>query len=107
MIYFIKIFRITKIVLLFFPALLAGQLYDTHKLPENGNHFFGLGYFPASWQSNIFFEDAYASREIKQKVDFNILSNALRLNYVGAEKMLVQFRKKFPNSIEATSIDLM
>jgi len=105
MIYFIKIFRITKIVLLFLPALLAGQLYDSQRIPENGNHFFGLGYFPASWQSNIFFEDAFASREIEQKVDFNILSNALRLNYVGAEKMLVQFKKEFPNSIEATSID--
>ena len=82
MIYFIKIFRVTRIVLLFLPALLASQLYDSQKLPENGNHFFGLGYFPASWQSNIFFEDAFASREIEQKVDFNILSNALRLNYV-------------------------
>ena len=105
MIYFIKIFRVTRIVLLFLPALLAGQLYDSQRLPENGNHFFGLGYFPASWQSNIFFEDAFASKKIQQKVDFNILSNALRLNYVGAEKMLVQFKKEFPNSIEATSIN--
>ena len=62
MIYFIKIFRITKIVLLFFPALLVGQLYDSQRLPENGNHFFGLGYFPASWQSNIFFKYTFSSR---------------------------------------------
>ena len=105
MIYFIKIFRITKIVLLFLPALLTGQLYDSQRFPENGNHFFGLGYFPASWQSNIFFEDAFASKDIEQKIDFNILSNALRLNYVGSEKMLVQFKEEFPNSIEANSID--
>ena len=105
MIYFIQIFRTLKIVLLLLPTLLAGQLYDSQRLPENADHFFGLGYFPASWQSNVFFEDAFASRKIQQKVDFNILSNALRLNYVGAEKMLVQFKKKFPNSIEATSID--
>ncbi|MFQ3341679.1 MAG: tetratricopeptide (TPR) repeat protein, partial [Flavobacteriaceae bacterium] len=105
MIYLVKRFCIARVFFLLLPTLLTGQLYDSQRLPENGNHYFSLGYFPASWQSNVFFEDAYIPKEIQQKVDFNILSNALRLNYLGAEKMLAKFKQEFPNSIEATTID--
>ena len=82
-----------------------GQLYDSQMVPENAVHYFGLGYFPSSWQTNLFLNDAYASNELKQRIEFSTLSNALRLNYVGTEKMLSQFKADYPNSPETSTID--
>ncbi len=82
------------------PFLLQGQLFNDSKKTELSDHFFGLSYFPASWQSSVFEEDLYTSRSYQQEVQFNKLSNALRLNYSGAEKMLVQFKEDFPNAVE-------
>ena len=82
-----------------------GQLYDSQMVPENAVHYFGLGYFPSSWQTNLFLNDAYASSELKQRIEFSTLSNALRLNYVGTEKMLSQFKADYPNSPETSTID--
>ena len=49
----------------------------------------------------------YASREIATKrFSFNNLSNALRLNYSGTEKMLSQFKDDYPNSIATKTINL-
>ena len=95
-----------KIYLLFLPFLLQGQLFNDSKKTELSDHFFGLGYFPTSWQSSVFEEDLYTSRSYQQEVQFNKLSNALRLNYSGAEKMLVQFKEDFPNVIATKTIDL-
>ena len=88
------------------PFLLQGQLFNDSKKTELSYHFFGLSYFPASWQSSVFEEDLYASRSYQQEVQFNKLSNALRLNYSGAEKMLVQFKEDFPNAVGTKTIDL-
>ncbi|MDO7576677.1 MAG: hypothetical protein MUQ86_07245, partial [Flavobacteriaceae bacterium] len=87
-----KILRIKWTIVFLFPACLMGQLYDSQMVPENAVHYFGLGYFPSSWQTNLFLNDAYASNELKQRIEFSTLSNALRLNYVGTEKMLSQFK---------------
>ncbi|MDB4160057.1 hypothetical protein N9592_03525, partial [Flavobacteriaceae bacterium] len=93
-----KILRIKWTIVFLFPAFLMGQLYDSQMVPENAVHYFGLGYFPSSWQTNLFLNDAYASNELKQRIEFSTLSNALRLNYVGTEKMLSQFKADYPNS---------
>ena len=82
-----------------------GQLYDSQAVPENAIHYFGLGYFPTSWQTNLFMNDAYASSELKERIEFSTLSNALRMNYIGTEKMLEQFKKDYPNAPETRSID--
>ena len=73
---------------------------------ELSNNFFGLDYFPASWQSSVFEEDFEALSFHQQNVEFNKLSNALLLNFSGAEKMLSQFKEDFPNSIASENIDL-
>ena len=88
----LKIYIMKWISVFLIPYFLMGQLYDSKIVPENAIHYFGLGYFPTSWQTNLFMNDAYASNELKQRIEFNTLSNALRMNYVGTEKMLEQFK---------------
>ena len=51
------------------------QLYDNSLNTELSSHFFGLNYFPASWQSSIFEEDIYSVASLQEKVEFNKLSN--------------------------------
>ena len=92
--------------MIFFPVLIQAQLYNNPQKTELSNHFFGLDYFPASWQSSVFEEDFEALSFHQQNVEFNKLSNALRLNFSGAEKMLSQFKEDFPNSIASENIDL-
>ena len=92
-------------ILVMSPFLLWCQLYDYHHVNENGKHFFGLNYFPASWQSNVLFGDAYNDDDLNKSIEFNTISNALRLNFIDAEKMLEQFRKDYPNSFESESIN--
>ena len=77
------------------PFVLKAQLYNNQNFTELSSHFFGLAYYPSAWQSSIFEEDVYTNVSIKEKVAFNKLSNALRLNYSGAEKMLGQFKEDF------------
>lgn len=101
----LKVYRIKWTFVLLLPSFLVGQLYDSQTVPENAIHYFGLGYFPSSWQANLFMNDAYVSNELKQRIEFSTLSNALRLNYVGTEKMLEQFKKDYPNAPETRSID--
>lgn len=101
-----KALRFQWFWMFFFPVLLQAQLYDSPQETELSDHFFGLDYFPASWQSSVFEEDFEGLRFQQQKVEFNKLSNALRLNYSGAEKMLSQFKEDYPNSIASENIDL-
>ena len=101
----LKIYIMKWISVFLIPSFLMGQLYDSKIVPENAIHYFGLGYFPTSWQTNLFMNDAYASNELKQRIEFNTLSNALRMNYVGTDKMLEQFKTDYPNSNETSSID--
>ena len=103
---FQKFLFIRWFVTLFVPLLATSQLYDNPNYLEITNHFFVLDYFPTSWQSSVFEYDYFASKSKKQKTEFNILSNALRLNYSGAEKMLNRFKEDFPNEIESNLIDL-
>ena len=67
--------------------------------------YFGLGYYPASWQASVFAEDHYMNAEAQQDNQFTSLSNALRLNYNAAEEMLNQFKTEYPNFKEANTID--
>ncbi|MEK9613827.1 MAG: tetratricopeptide repeat protein [Flavobacteriaceae bacterium] len=92
-------------IVLLLPLILLGQLYDSQTIDQNGIHYFGLGYFPASWQSGILKSDAYAETDAVQRTKFNILSSSLRLNFSGSEKMLSQFRQDYPNAYEAVTID--
>ena len=94
------------VVCLLFPTLIHAQLYNKMHHTELSNHYFGLDYFPASWQSSIFEEDFYRSDKHQQQVKFNKLSNSLRLNYSGAEKMLNQFKTDYPNAIASKTIDI-
>lgn len=87
------------------PLFLWCQIYDSRYVNENGIHLFGLNYFPTSWQSNILFGDAYHDNNLNKLIEFNTISNALRLNFIDAEKMLKQFRQDYPNSLESESID--
>ena len=103
----IKIYRIQWIFVCMIPSLLVGQLYDSQTIPENATHFFGMGYFPTSWQTNLFLQDAYTSSELKQDIEFGVLSNALRLNYVGTEKMLSQYKMDHPNAKNLIVLILM
>ncbi len=89
-----------------FPLMAYSQIYNNLKKTELSNHFFGLAYFPASWQNSIFEEEFYSSKIHKENIEFNKLSNALRLNYSGTDKMLNQFKEDFPNSIATKTIDL-
>ncbi len=102
----IKYFYYFFVGVLFIPTLLQSQIYNNFKKAELSNHFFGLGYFPASWQSSVFEEEFYSPKFFKEKVQFNKLSNALRLNYSGTEKMLRQFKENYPNSIAIKTVDL-
>ena len=90
----------------FLPYVLTCQLYDNQNFTELSSHFFGLSYYPTAWQSSIFEEDIHTNVSIKEKVAFNKLSNALRLNYSGAEKMLSQFKEDFPSIYNSKNIDL-
>lgn len=87
------------------PFVLTAQLYNNQNFTELSSHFFGLAYYPSAWQSSIFEEDIYTNVSIKEKVAFNKLSNALRLNYSGAEKMLGQFKEDFFNIYNSKNID--
>ena len=87
------------------PLFVWGQLYHSQGADDLAARYFGLGYFPASWQASVFADDAYASAEEQQQNQFNLLSNALRLNYSAAEKMLMQFKSEYPNANESATID--
>ena len=87
------------------PFVLKAQLYNNQNFTELSSHFFGLAYYPSAWQSSIFEEDIYTNISIKEKVAFNKLSNALRLNYSGAEKMLDQFKEDYFNRYNSKNID--
>ncbi|MFZ9075335.1 MAG: tetratricopeptide repeat protein [Flavobacteriaceae bacterium] len=89
----------------FLPVFLKAQLYNQDHSTELTNHFFGLDYFPTSWQSSVFEEDVYSTAAIQEKVEFNTLSNALRLNYSGAEKMLEQYKEDNPITSVSKNID--
>ena len=93
------------IVLLLFPVILLGQLYHSQYSDDLPSRYFGLGYHPASWQASVFPDDSYSSIEKKQQNQFNLLSNALRLNFSAAEKMLMQFKSEYPNAKESATID--
>ena len=86
--------------------MLHGQIYNSAKINELSNHFFGLDYFPASWQGSVFEDEFYSSKFYKENVEFNKLSNVLRLNYTGTEKMLSQYKENYPNSVATKTIDL-
>jgi tetratricopeptide (TPR) repeat protein len=88
-----------------FPLFLWSQLYHSQGSYDLAARYFGLGYFPASWQASVFANDAYVSAEEQQQNQFNLLSNALRLNYSAAEKMLMQFKSEYPNAKESAIID--
>lgn len=87
------------------PCVLTAQLYNNQNFTELSSHLFGLSYYPTAWQYSIFEEDIYTNVSIKEKVAFNKLSNALRLNYSGAEKMLSQFKEDFFNIYNSKNID--
>ena len=99
-------FKKFRLCLLFFSIQIQSQLYNDQLNSELSSHFFGLEYFTASWQASIFEEDFYLPHLAKQKIEFSKLSNSLRLNYTGAEKMLTQHKEKFPNSSLNDNIDL-
>ena len=103
---FLKTLLCFCIGILFLPKKLHGQIYNNTKINELSNHFFGLDYFPASWQGSIFEDEFYSSKFYKKNVEFNKLSNALRLNYSGTEKMLSQYKENYPNSVTTKTIDL-
>ena len=91
--------------LLFFPIVTWSQLYHSKSADNLAIRYFGLSYYPASWQASVFSDDAYLSSSEHQQNQFNLLSNALRLNYSAAEKMLMQFKAEYPNSKESATID--
>ncbi len=88
-----------------FPLIGWGQLYHSQTYPDLAYRFFGLEYYPASWQASVFAEDENANYLQTQENQFNLLSNALRLNYSAAEKMLVQFKSEYPNFRESATVD--
>lgn len=90
---------------LFLPVVLLGQLYHSQSTDNLASRYFGLGYYPASWQASVFAGDVYASSEEQRQNQFNLLSNALRLNFSAAEKMLMQFKSEYPNAKESATID--
>jgi tetratricopeptide (TPR) repeat protein len=93
------------LIALVFPVFLWSQLYHSYGVDDLASRYFGLEYFPASWQASVFADDAYASLDEKKQNQFNLLSNALRLNYSAAEKMLMQFKSEYPNAKESATID--
>lgn len=101
-------FKIGHQILLFlflFPFFLWSQLYHSQGVEDLAKRYFGLGYYPASWQASVFAEDHYVNAEAQQDNQFTSLSNALRLNYNAAEEMLNQFKTEYPNFKEANTID--
>lgn len=91
---------------LILPVFTWSQLYHSQGVEDLAQRYFGLGYFPASWQSSVFAEDIYATVQDHQDNQFRLLSNALRLNYNSAEKMLTQFKIEYPNFNAVNTIDL-
>jgi len=100
---FLKKFRLC---LLLFSIQIQSQIYNDQLNLELPSHFFGLDYFTASWQASIFEEDFYLSNLDQEKIEFSKLSNSLRLNYSGAEKMLSLYKEEFPSSSLSDNIDL-
>lgn len=105
MIFYLKNWIFGFYVVLLFPVVAWSQLYHSDSTDDLARRYFGLGYYPASWQASVFADDAYNSAVVKQQNQFNLLSNALRLNYSAAEKMLMQFKTEFPNAKESATID--
>ena len=99
-------FKNCRLCLLFCSIQIQSQLYNDQLNSELSSHFFGLDYFTASWQASVFEEDFYLPHLIQQQIEFSKLSNSLRLNYSGAEKMLSQYKEKFPNTSLNENIDL-
>lgn len=91
---------------IFFPLILGAQLYDNALFLERGQQYFGMGNYPASWQAALFETDFDNTADQNRALQFKILSNALRLNLSGAEKMLAQFKTKHPGAYESKTIDL-
>lgn len=87
------------------PMMVSGQLYHSQGSSELAFRFFGLEYYPASWQASVFADDQYSGFYKEQENQFNLLSNALRLNYSAAEKMLLQFKSEYPNFRESATVD--
>jgi len=87
------------------PMMVSGQLYHSQGSSELAIRFFGLEYYPASWQASVFADDQYNGFYKEQENQFNLLSNALRLNYSAAEKMLLQFKSEYPNFRESATVD--
>ena len=101
-------YGLSKKIIIFYiisPFLLKAQLYNNNDFTELSSHFFGLSYYPAAWQLSIVEEDIYSQNSTKEKVEFNKLSNALRLNYSGAEKMLSQYKDDFYKIGASRNID--
>ena len=97
--------KLVFFVVLFFPAVILGQLYHSQGKDDLAGRHFGIGYYPASWQASVFADDSYVLSKERQQNQFNLLSNALRLNYSAAEKMLLQFKTEYPNAKESATID--
>ena len=100
---FLKKFRLC---LLLFSIQIQSQIYNDQLNLELPSHFFGLDYFTASWQASVFEEDFYLPNLDQEKIEFSKLSNSLRLNYSGAEKMLTLYKEEFPSSSLSDNIDL-
>ena len=99
-------FKNCRLCLLFCSIQIQSQLYNDQLNSELSSHFFGLDYFTVSWQASVFQEDFYLPHLTQQQIEFSKLSNSLRLNYSGAEKMLSQYKEKFPNTSLNENIDL-
>ena len=97
--------RIFGILLVFIPLHLVAQIYDSSTFLDRGQHYFGTGYYPASWQASILETSIYDTPDAFRKKQFNTLSNALRLNLSGAEKMLTQFKENYPSERESLTVD--
>ena len=66
---FLKTLLCFCIGILFLPIKLHGQIFNNTKINELSNHFFGLDYFPASWQGSIFEDEFYSSKFYKKNVE--------------------------------------
>ena len=96
----------SRLCLLFFSIQIQSQIYNDQLNLELPSHFFGLDYFTASWQASVFEEDFYLPHLAQEKIEFSKLTNSLRLNYSGAEKMLSLYKEEFPSSSLSDNIDL-
>jgi tetratricopeptide (TPR) repeat protein len=97
--------RIFGILIVFIPLNLHAQIYDSSTFLDRGQHYFGAGYYHASWQASILETSIYETPNTFRKKQFNTLSNALRLNLSGAEKMLTLFKENYPTERESLAID--